>query len=138
MRVAVLFFSGKKHNKLQKICQSLANGMEAQGHQVDVIDGAQDVNTRLSIYQYVAVGAEFPSLFSAKPPETITRYLKNAGMVAGKRSFAFILPKPFAAEKAVRSLMSIMESEGMFVRFSEILGDEQLALKIGKTVTITT
>ena len=136
MRVAILFFPIKQSEKIQKISKSLAQGIETQGHQVDIINGSKDVNTRLSIYQYVILGAEVPELFNTKPPESIGHYLKNAGMVAGKRSFAFILPKLLGAEKSLRRLMSIMEGEGMFIKFSKILGDEQLATEIGKKLTI--
>lgn len=136
MRVAVLYFPAKTQSKLQKISQALARGIEAQGHQVDLLDGSKDVNTKLSGHQYVAVGAELNAFFATKAPEMVSRYLKNAGLITGKRSFVYILPKPFGAEKFLRNLMSIMETEGMFIKFSEIMGDEKLATEIGKKLII--
>ncbi|MGI9256472.1 MAG: flavodoxin family protein [Salinispira sp.] len=136
MKIAVLFFPLNSRKKIHKISEALAGGIEAQGYQVDRIDGSEAVHMGLSIYQYIVIGAEFGSAFNSKIPEIIPRYLKNAGLIAGKRSLAFILPKFFGTEKALRNIMAVMESEGMFVKNSEIISDERLAMKIGKNLTI--
>ena len=50
MRIAVVFFEGKNRKRLLALAQALAKGIETQGHQVDVIDGAHDINSKLTIY----------------------------------------------------------------------------------------
>ena len=137
MKVAVLYFPLKQSKKLQKISKVLADGIESQGHQVDLIDGSRDVKTVLAVYEYVAVGAELPSFFSAKVPTTIVKCLKASSLLVGKRSFAFVLAKPFVAGRALRNLMAVMEAEGMFIKFSEIFADEQLALQTGTKLIIS-
>jgi flavodoxin len=136
MRVAVVYFPSGNREKIAKISKALAQGIESQGHQVDIIDAAMDVNSKLSVYQYVAVGVQFSSFFSSKLPDLVNRYLKNAGMVAGKRCFAFILPRTILGGKSLTNLMSAMEGEGMFMKFSDIISDEAVAREIGKKLAI--
>jgi hypothetical protein len=136
MRVAVVYFPGKNREKIAKISKALAQGIEGQGHQVDIIDAGMDVNSRLSVYQYIAVGLQFSSFFSAKLPGSVSRFLKNAGMVSGKRCFAFMLPRPILTGKSLSNLMSAMEGEGMFIKFSDVIHDEAVAREIGKRLSI--
>ena len=44
MRIAVIYFAGGQRNKLVEVSKGLVKGIEAQGHQVDLIDGDRDVN----------------------------------------------------------------------------------------------
>ena len=69
MRTAVVFIPQSHRDKLLEISKALATGIEAQGHTVDIIDGSRDVNTKLTIYEYVAIGTEVTSLFGGKIPE---------------------------------------------------------------------
>lgn len=136
MRIATVFFPGKHRERLQAVAQSLAHGIESQGHQVDLIDVSRDRNSKLTVYQYVAVGTEQLSFFGGKIPLPITEFLKNAGMVAGKKSFAFVLKRPVGASKALSRLMKVMEAEGMFIRFSEVVGSTGEAEAVGKRLHI--
>ena len=56
MRIAVIYFAGTKRDKLVKLSRGLSRGLEKQGHQVDIIDAERDVNTKLTIYNYIALG----------------------------------------------------------------------------------
>ncbi len=138
MRTAVIFFSGKNREKILNLAKALARGIESQGHQVDIIDGDRDVNSKLTIYQYIAVGTESVSLFGGKIPEKISTFLASAGMVAGKRSFAFVAKTPLGSQKALSRLMKQMESEGMYLKYSEVLNSQVEAEEIGKRLHIKT
>lgn len=116
--------------------KSLAAGMESQGHSVDLIDGSRDVNTKLSIYQYIVVGAEQVSLFGGKVPPKVSEFLKSAGMVTGKKCFAFVLRKPIGASKALARLMKTMEAEGMFLREQAVISSPGEAEAFGKRLQI--
>ena len=137
MRIAVIFFAEKNREKLLSISKSLAKGIEAQGHQVDIIDGTRDVNTKLTIHQYIAVGTEAVTAIKGKIPEKVSTYLANAGKVAGTRSFAFVIKTLFGALKALDNLMKSMEKEGMFLKFSEIIQSDVEAEEIGKRLHIS-
>lgn len=137
MRVAVIFIPQAKRDKLLQIAQALAAGIESNGHQVELIDGSRDVNTKLTIYQYVAIGTEVTSMFGGKIPDKVSEYIKNAGKVSGTRSFAFVTKKAIGAEKGLQRLMKAMEAEGMFLKFSDVLSSPAEATEIGKRLSIS-
>ncbi|MBN2553520.1 MAG: hypothetical protein JXB06_12160 [Spirochaetales bacterium] len=118
------------------LTRSLAKGMESQGHQVDIIDGNHDVNAKLTMYQYIAVGVEPLSKFSGKIPDKVSQFLNSSGMVAGKRCYAFVTKNVFGAGKALTRLMRGMEKEGMFLKYSSIINSAAEAEEIGKRLHI--
>jgi len=132
MRAAVVFFAGGSRDRMIALARALARGMESQGHQVDVVDGDRDVNAKMTVYQYVAVGAEPLSAWSGKIPDRVGQFLSSAGMVAGKRSYAFVSKNVVGCSRALTRLMKSMEKEGMFLKFSSVLGSPQEAEAIGK------
>jgi menaquinone-dependent protoporphyrinogen IX oxidase len=137
MRAAVVFFATNSRDRILNITRSLARGIESQGHQVDIIDGVHDVNAKLTMYQYIAVGTQTLSNFSSKIPDKVNHYLASSGMVAGKRSFAFVTKNVFGAAKALARLMKSMEKEGMFLKYSSILSSPPEAEEIGKRLHIS-
>ena len=136
MRTAVIFFAGKNREKLLNLAKALARGIESQGHQVDIIDGDHDVNTRLTIYQYIAIGTEAISAFGGKIPEKISTFLSSAGMVSGKRCFAFVAKTALGSQKALTRLMKQMESEGMYLKYSDVFSSQVEAEEVGKRLHI--
>ena len=137
MRIAVVFFEGNNRRRLLGMAQALARGIEAQGHQVDVIDGSRDVHHRLTVYRYIAVGAESITLFTGKIPAVVVRYLKGAGMISGKRSYAFVSKATLSPARALQRLMTAMEAEGMFLKNSGVLTSDVEAEAVGRRLHIT-
>ncbi len=136
MRVGVVFIAEKSRDKLMNLAKALARGVESQGHHADVMDGSRDLTTKLTIYNYVAVGTEPISLFGGKIPDRVAQFLSSAGMVSGKRCFAFVPKKAFGSTRALFRLMQAMEKEGMFLKSSEILQSEVEAEEIGKRLKL--
>jgi hypothetical protein len=136
MRIGVVFIAEKNRDKLLSLAKALARGVEAQGHQADVLDGSRDTSTKLTIYNYIAVGTEPISLFGGKIPDRVAQFLSSAGMVSGKRCFAFVPKKPLGSTKALFRLMKAMEQEGMFLKSSEILQSDVEAEEIGKRLKL--
>ena len=85
MQVCVVY-AGKDREgtALRTIAQALAQGLNAQGHQTDVVNAYTD-DTRLTRYDYVIIGSEPVSFFSARIPEILSKFLAQAGTVSGKR-----------------------------------------------------
>ena len=137
MRAVVVFFAPKNRTKVLDHAQALARGIEAQGHQVDIVDGSRDVNTKLTIYQYIAIGTESMSI-TGKISDTVGTYLSNAGAIAGKRSYAFLTKSMFGSTRALARVMKNMEKEGMFLKNSTILTSPAEAEEIGKRLHIDT
>jgi flavorubredoxin len=136
MRTVVVYFSGSNRNRILTLAKALARGMESQGHQVDIVDGDHDVNTKLTVYQYLAVGTEPLSGLGGKIPVKIGQFLNSAGMVAGKKSFAFVQKNVAGAGKALSRLMKTMEKEGMFIKNSTVLNSPEEAEAVGRKLHI--
>ncbi len=137
MRVAVVFFSGRNRDALMRLAQAVARGIEKQGNQVDTFDGARDPNVKLTMYQYVALGAEASGGFGGKVPDSIKAFLATGGVVAGKKCYAFVSKSTFGAAKALATLMKTMEGEGMVIRTSDILRSPAEAEEIGRRLHIS-
>lgn len=136
MRAAVVFFGANRRDSVLKLARGVADGIESQGHTVDLIDGERDVNSKLTIYQYVAVGTTATSLFGGKISGNVSEFLANAGTVVGKKCFAFVLKSPISANKALVRVMRTMEHEGMFLRYSEVLRSPEEAKLVGSRLKI--
>jgi|SRR5208283_3954814 len=137
MRVAVVFFSGQKRDKLMGLAKAIARGVGSQGNQVDTFDGARDPNVKLTIYQYVVLGAEPIGSFGGKIPETVRTFLASSGTVVGRRSYAFVSKATFGAAKSLSALMKCMEGEGMLIKSSDILRSPAEAEEIGKRLHVS-
>lgn len=136
MRVAVVFFGAGKRERLAEIARGVAEGIEKQGHTVDIIDGERDANTSLTPYRYVAVGTVAASLFRGKIPPAVAQWLGRSGMVSGKKSFAFLATAPLGAPRALQRLMKVMEHEGLFIRYSEVLRSREEAALVGSRLKL--
>ena len=136
MRVAVVFFSGRNREKIRDLAKGLARGIEKQGNQVDLFDGARDGNVKLTIYQYIAIGMEPNGTFAGKVPDAIRSFLAGSGLVSGKKCYAFVSRSTFGTSKSLSNLMRSMEGEGMFIKNSDVLRSNVEAEEIGKRLHI--
>lgn len=132
MNIAIVY-GGKTSSsaKLEKICKSLARGLEEQSHMVRILNAYVDTDQRLSYYDFIIVGSEPKGFVSAKIPEQIRKYLREIPGASGKRSFCFV-SGGLRAGGALQNLMKIMEGEGMFLTTSEVIGKENEAYLRGK------
>lgn len=132
MRVAVVFFRSLGGERIIELGKKVSQGIESQGHIVDVIDGDKDHDKRLTSYQYIVIGTSSTTLFGGKIPDNVKKYIANAGMVQGKRCSAFIYKTGIRCEKTLLRLMKVMESEGMYLKNSEIFKSPAAAEYFGK------
>jgi|SRR5690554_2793837 len=131
MRVCILH----QHSGLS-IAASLQKGIEEQGHQVDLIDVEKERGKIVSHYNYVVVGSKATTLFGGKISEQTETFLKQGGTLGGKRSFAYIEKRGLRLNKSLQALMKIMESQGMFITYSDILNSPSYAYQVGKRLKI--
>ena len=136
MRAAVVFFSSSSRERILALAKSLSQGIGRQGHQVDLIDGDRDVNAKLTMYQYLAIGCEPLPGFGGKLPDKVSQFLGSSGMVSGKRSFAFVTKAALGSGKALARLMKSMEQEGMLIKNSSILVSPQEAEEVGSRLHV--
>ena len=135
MQVCILYAGrNREDSKLKTISDSLAHGIASQGHQVDVVN-IYNGEIRLTPYDYVVIGSEPVSFFSAKIPESVSLFLSQAGTVTGKRCMAFI-SGGLRKGKTLQNLMKAMEGEGMILKLSEVIKKPDEAMAIGKRLNV--
>jgi len=121
---------------MSDIVHSLSRGIEKQGHDVTVIDAFRESGKSLTSFSYIAVGSLSPSLFAKSIPDSLSAFLRSAGHVSGKRCYAFILNKGLRKGRVLSSLMKVMESEGMYLKKSDILVNASEAEAVGSRLHI--
>ncbi|MDR2517559.1 MAG: hypothetical protein LBC88_09310 [Spirochaetaceae bacterium] len=134
MRVAILWASAKRASAGAETARSLVRGMEAMGHQVDLIDAWTGDGTRLPAYGYVAVIAEQTGLFGGVMPESLARTLGAGRGLVGKKGAAFLKKTGPFTGRALANLMRAMEREGMVVNWSDIILSASHAEALGKRI----
>ena len=109
----------------------MAKGLQAQGHDVTVVDATTESGTSLTPYGYLAVGTTAPSLMAKSVPEGLGAYLRSAGHLSGKRCYAFIDGKGLRKGRLLASLMKTVEAEGVLLKRSDVLANDTEAEAVG-------
>ena len=110
MRVGVVFFADRERKRLLALARGLATGLESQGHEAEVIDGIRDVNSKLTAKQYIVVGTESLSI-TGKIPSRVAPFLSSAGLIQGKRSYAFVAKSFLGSSRAlVKAAIALLYS----------------------------
>lgn len=123
MRVALVYVRAKDHEALADVAKTMARTLEAAGHFVDLAEARADESPRLTGYDYIVLGTESATAFG-KIPERVPQFLAQAGMIAGKRSMAFLYKSGLRPQKALARLMKAMEAEGMVISCAEVVANE--------------
>ena len=134
MQVCVLTVSSNNKN-LSKIATAMAKGIEANSHIVKILDMTKDVE-KLTFYDYIVIIANSTTAFGGKVHPNLAKYLGQAGQVSGKRSAAFITSNCISKRKTLSSLMRVMESEGMLIKYFNVIKNESAASYYGKVLKI--
>ena len=77
------------------------------------------------------------NFFGGKLPLKTAVFLSNAGLIRGKRSYAFLLRSSLRPQKSLTKLMHVMEQEGMYLKKSDIISSTAEANIIGKNLHIS-
>jgi hypothetical protein len=118
------------------VVKALAKGIERQGHDVTLVDARTDGGKSLTPFAYLAIGTVSPSPFAKAIPNALSAFLKSAGHVSGKRCYAFIGNKGFRKGRVLASLMKTMETEGMYLKKSDVLSNAAEAEAVGSKLHI--
>lgn len=136
MRVCVLF--GESNGSICKeLAAGLAEGIQQQGHIVDVIDMRKDAGKIISFYEYIAVGTASSTFWGGKIPQAVGDFLKQSGTISGKRCFVFVAKRGLRTLKTLQHLMQVMEGQGMYLKYSDILTNRAFAKEVGKRLIIS-
>ncbi len=137
MKVCILYGDIGSSSVCKDLSAGLAEGIQAQGHDVDLVDMFRDVGKIVSFYDYIAVGSTAVSFWGGKVPIKVGDFLKQCGTISGKRCFAFISKRGIRQGKTLQALMRIMESQGMYLTFSDVLANRDYAKAVGKRLVIS-
>lgn len=135
MQVGVVYY-GNGNKKLESLAESLAKGIEANGHSVEIVDASGDVKRKLAVYQYIAFGVSGEGMFGKKIPRQFKEVLKSGGELGGKKCFVFTPSKLIGAMNSLQAAMKMVESFGLFIKFSDIIKNKHQAERIGKRLKI--
>jgi len=100
------------------------------------VDARTENGKSLTSFAYIAVGTVSPAPFAKMIPDSLGAFLKSAGHISGKRCYAFILNKGLRKGRVLSSLMKMMESEGMYLKKSDILANAAEAEAVGSKLHI--
>lgn len=135
MQVCILYCGVDQNTKLKALADSIATGINKNGHQTAVLNALVDTDKRLTIYDYLVVLSEPISLFSSKVPSYIVKFLENAGMVSGKRC-ACLISGGFRKNKALLNLMRDVESQGIIIKIGEFLKNSDEGRAFGSHLNV--
>ncbi len=136
MQVCILYAGkSRESDRLKSVSEALARGLAGNGHIADVVNMRTE-EKRLTIYDYVIIGTEPVSFFSASVPGEISKFLAEAGTVSGKRCMAFVSGSGLRKNKTLLNLMKAMEGEGMILKLSEVIKNPDEAQAIGKRLNV--
>ena len=137
MKVCVLYSDIGSSSMCRDLALGLSEGIQTQGHDVDLVDMQRDAGKIISYYDYIAVGTVATGLWGGKIPAKVGEILKQCGTISGKRCFAFIGKRGIRQGKTLQALMRVMESQGMYLTFSDVLSNRPYAKEVGKRLVIS-
>ena len=137
MKVCILYCDIGSSSQCRELALGLSEGIQALGHDVDTLDMQRDTGKIISYYDYIAVGTVPSTFWGGKIPDKVGTFLKQCGTISGKRSFAYIGKKGVRQGKTLQTLMRIMESQGMYLTYSDVLSNRAYAKEVGKRLVIS-
>lgn len=139
MKICVLYCGYKANDpKLKALASKMAEGISSNGHDVDVFDINLEMGKIISFYEYVVVISCAVSYFSKNVPSNVETFLRSAGTVSGKRCSCYISKGCLRKSRVLQTLMQVLESEGMYLKVSDVLPNANYAYAVGKRLHVET
>lgn len=122
---------------LKEIAEGIKEGAKAQGFRVD-IKNAKDIGSGISFYPYdlIVAGSPTKGIFKGKIDKKLNSFLSEAKRTAGKDAVAFVKPRFFATNKALKKVMAALESQGCIVKNFKALKNRKAGVEFGKNIKI--
>jgi menaquinone-dependent protoporphyrinogen IX oxidase len=137
MKACILYYDKINKTLCKELSTALAKGIQEQSHDCDIVDMGKEAGKIISYYDYIGVVTSPLSLWGGKVSEQVASFLKSAGSISGKRSAAFITKGSIRSTKTMQALFKLMEGQGMYLTYSEILPNTGFAKECGKHLKIT-
>ncbi len=137
MKAVILYADGSQNTKAKEIAAALAQGIQKQGVDCDILDVKKESDRRIGIYQYIGIVASPVNLWGGRIDPAVSMFLKSNSAVAGKRSAAFITKGAVRLNKTLQALFKVMEGEGMYLTYSDIISNASQAQVSGSHLSLT-
>lgn len=137
MKSVVLYADSGQKTTAKELAKALSKGIQKQGADCDLIDVKREGDARIAMYQYVAIVATPTSLWGGKIDPVFAAFLRQNGSVAGKRCSAFVSKNSIRKTKTLQALFKVMEQEGMYLTYSDILTSASQAQVSGTRLKLT-
>lgn len=138
MRICILYGGTTASNvKMRALAEAMSKGLSTSGeHVVEIVDMKLEQGKRVSSYDYIVVISQAENFFSKKVPACVSDFLKSAGSISGKRCSCFISSNCLRKSRVLHNLMYVMESEGMYLKLSDVLKNADMAYAVGKRLHV--
>ena len=122
---------------LKEIADGIKAGAESQGFRVDM-KNAKDIGNGVSFYPYdlIAAGSPTKGIFKGKIDKSLNKFLAEAKRTVGSDAVAYVKPRFFATNKALKKVMAVLESQGCIVKNFKAIKDYRSAVEFGKNIKI--
>jgi flavodoxin len=130
----ILIIHSKKGD-LKRIAEGIEEGAENKGHRVDVLSTERRGRmVSFHAYDLVIVGSPTEGFFRGSIASDLKPFLKKCKRTVGQETVAFVTPRYFATNKALKSLMGQLEELGCVVNDFKTLKSYSQAVTYGKSL----
>ncbi len=137
MKAAILYADVAQRTKAKEIASALARGIQQQGIDCDLLDVKKESEKRVAMYQYIAVVTTPTGLWGGTIDSSIQHFLRQNSSVAGKRCAAFVTKGAIRMNKTLQALFKVMEGEGMYLTYSDIMPNASQAQVTGAHLSLS-
>lgn len=134
MRVGILYSTEKPI--LERFVDSLKQGLEKQGAQVQLYPDNSERFGGLAACKLLFIGSFAPTLFKVRTPVRMRAALGKSGGLLGRRAVAFTCDKGARGRKALLAVMADMERQGCIIVDQLTIRSEREAHQFGATLKL--
>lgn len=122
---------------LKQLAEGIKEGAESQGFRVD-LKNTKNMGSGVSFYPYdlILAGSPTKGIFKGEIDDSLKTFLSNAKRTVGQDAVAYVKPRFFATNKALKKIMAALEAQGCIVKNFKSIKDYQSALEFGKNLKI--
>lgn len=126
-----------KEGDIKDIAEGIAEGAREEGYQVELKDTEID-GRPVSFFPYdlVIAGAPTQGIFRGKIPSDLSSFLKECKRTGGQDAMAFVTPRFFATNKALKLVMGELEKLGCIVKDFRKIKNRKEAVQFGKKIRL--
>ncbi len=124
-------------DEIKDIAEGIKEGAEAEGFRAELKNTADTGNT-VSFYPYdlVIAGSPTHGIFKGKIDNSLKEYLSDSKRTVGQDAVAFVKPRLFATNKALKKVMAALEAQGCIVKNFKAISNHQEAVEFGKNIKL--